>query len=210
MTIFVPCEQGSPEWMNARRGIPTASCFDKIVTPTGKLSRQADAYRMKLLGAWFSGLDDDEYTSPAMEHGKLHEPEAREWYAFTHDEEVRKVGFAYLNELRLVGCSPDGLIGDDGMAEFKCPQFAAHMETLISGKVPQDHKPQIQGNLWILDRQWCDFVSYHPGLPEVVIRVERDQEYIDLLSLEVGQFVHQMRMEREWLANKYQREPVTA
>lgn len=203
MPIFVPCEQGTAEWMDARRGIPTASQFGRIYTSTGKASTQAADYRLKLLGAWMSGLDEEEFASNAMAHGIMHEPAAREWYEMTRDVRVDQVGFAYLDETRMVGASSDGLVGDDGLVEIKCPQFGAHMANLLSDGMPSGYIPQVQGNLWILDRQWCDFVSYHPALPSKVVRVLRDEEYIDGLRKAVETFVLRMEVDRRYLIDTY-------
>src|SRR5690606_13984060 len=95
---------------------------------------------------------------------------------------------------------------EDGIVEIKCPQFATHMANLLGAKEPQDYRPQIQGALWILGREWCDVVSYHPipDIPKRVIRVHRDEEYIALLSKAVGEFVELMEQERAYLREQYQ------
>jgi hypothetical protein len=95
-----------------------------------------------------------------------------------------------------IGCSPDGLVGKPGLLEIKCPLSSTHIETIISGKMPTKHVPQVQGLLWITERQWCDFVSYDPRVlsqPMFRVRVERDKEYFKKLAGEIGVFVNELK-----------------
>lgn len=179
--IEVTCEQGTPEWMEVRRGVLTASDFGSIITPTGKVSAQSKGLVCRLVAEWM-GECEDSYTTAAMERGHMLEPKAAEWYAFFQDVDLREVGHVYLDDDRLIGCSPDRLVGDDGGLELKCPLPKKQIETLLSGKVPPEHKPQIQGNLWITGRKWWDFVSFCPHMPEFCKRVERDEKYIETLA----------------------------
>lgn len=169
--------QYSPEWWNVRRGIPTASEFDRILTPaTGKLSKSADGYACQLIGERLSTeypLTTMNPTTAAMERGTAMETAARSWYAVYHGLEVREVGFA-LSECGRFGCSPDGLVDGDGGIEIKCPMPHTMVGWLLSGELPNDYKAQVHGSLIVTGRQWWDFVAYCPGLPELVVRVTPD------------------------------------
>ena len=143
--LVVKCEQGKEEWHQARLGIPTASCFSKLITQSGAPSRQARAYRMKLLAEWLCGahLPDEDYISPAMSRGYMLQPQAIKFYEMEREVDVEGVGFVYIDERRLVGCSPDGLV-DGGGVEIKCPYSTAHMEFLLSGELPDQYRAQVQ------------------------------------------------------------------
>lgn len=112
-----------------------------------------------------------------MEWGTEHEPNAKHWYRKQHDVDVREVGFVLPDMTDAYGGSPDGLVGDDGLIEIKCPS----PETLIlyhaNGEFPVDYRPQVQGLLMLTGRKWCDFVAWHPGLTPFVVRVEPDVKY---------------------------------
>jgi hypothetical protein len=171
------CEQKSPEWWSARRGIPTASEFHRIVTPAkGTLSDQADGYICDLISDRLA--TDDEYMasgyqSDAMANGTALEPAARDWYAFDCDQDVQQVGFCVSDDGRY-GASPDGLIGQDGCLEIKCPQRSTHIKYLLDGGLPTKYKCQCHGVLWVTGRKWLDFMSYCEGLPPLIVRVYRD------------------------------------
>lgn len=181
--------QYSESWWMARRGIPTASCFDRICTPKeGKLSKSADSYIYELLGEKYTEPPTDfyEYMSKDMAHGRQFEPESRAWYALTTDEEVREVGFVTTDCGRF-GCSPDGLVGDDGGLELKNPQAKTHIKYLVEKVLPEDYKGQVHGGLAISNLKWWDFVSYCRGLPPFKIRVYPDA-YTDLMRSALEQF----------------------
>lgn len=181
------CEQGTPDWHRCRLGIPTASEFKSILAKgEGKTRR---TYMMKLLGERFTGEPAENFTGPHLERGKEMEAEARNAYAFEYDRDLRRVGFIRNGN---VGCSPDSLIGDDGTVEIKTRLPHLQMELLVSGKLPTEHVPQIQGQLWVTGRAYCEFVSYWPRLPLFVKRVERDETYIKTLAAEVDQFVFEL------------------
>jgi len=186
---IINCEQGSEEWHRARLGIPTASEFKAVLAKgEGKTRR---TYLMKLLGERFTGEPADHYTDAHMERGKVMEDEARAAYAFMHDAEVTRVGFIR-NGAK--GCSPDGLIGNDGMTEIKTKLAHLQMEAVIAGKLPSEHVAQVQGGLWTAEREWCDFVSYWRKCPLLVVRVYRDEPYIKNLEREVGIFNEELEM----------------
>jgi hypothetical protein len=129
--------------------------------------------------------DPDSYTSAAMERGHALEDEARGYYAFVKRVKPKQVAFVKRGR---AGASPDALIGDDGGLEIKIAMPTVQLPRLRAGKLPTEHKAQVQGNLWISGRAWWDFMSYWPGLPPLIVRVERDEEYIARLAKAVDAF----------------------
>jgi len=174
-------EQGSPEWLAARLGIPSASMFAKIVTTKGIWSASADAYINQLVAERLTGEREEVFQSHHMLRGTELEPDARDLYSLMSDAEVTEVGFC-LHDTLAAGCSPDGLIGDEGGLEIKAPAPATHVEYLRGGVLPSKYKQQVMGCLWITGREWWDFVSYHPTMKPLIVRVERDEEYIAALE----------------------------
>jgi hypothetical protein len=174
-------EQGSPEWLAARLGIPSASMFAKIVTTKGIWSASADAYINQLVAERLTGEREEVFQSHHMLRGTELEPDARDLYSLISDAEVTEVGFC-LHDTLSAGCSPDGLIGEDGGLEIKAPAPATHVEYLRGGVLPSKYKQQVMGCLWITGREWWDFVSYHPTMKPLIVRVERDEEYIAALE----------------------------
>lgn len=182
-------EQGSLEWFEARLGIPSASMFAKIVTTKGAWSTQADSYINQLVAERLTGEREEIYQSHHMIRGIELEPEARDLYCLMNDTEVQEVGFC-LHDTLNAGCSPDGLVGEDGGLEIKCPAPATHVEYLRGGELPSRYKQQVMGCLWITQRSWWDFVSYHPSMKPLIVRVERDEEYIAALEESVTKAVN--------------------
>jgi len=174
-------EQGSPEWLAARLGIPSASMFAKLVTTKGIWSASADAYINQLVAERLTGEREEVFQSHHMLRGTELEPDARDLYSLISDAEVTEVGFC-LHDTLSAGCSPDGLIGEDGGLEIKCPAPSTHVEYLRGGVLPSKYKQQVMGCLWITGREWWDFVSYHPTMKPLIVRVERDEEYIAALE----------------------------
>jgi len=174
-------EQGSPEWLAARLGIPSASMFAKIVTTKGIWSASADAYINQLVAERLTGEREEVFQSHHMLRGTELEPDARDLYSLISDAEVTEVGFC-LHDTLSAGCSPDGLIGEEGGLEIKAPAPSTHVEYLRGGVLPSKYKQQVMGCLWITGREWWDFVSYHPTMKPLIVRVERDEEYIAALE----------------------------
>ena len=185
--IALEFEQRSPEWFAARCGIPTASSFDKIITPTGKASTQAEAYGFTVLAERLTGYAQSWSGNQWTERGAELEDEARGYYEFVTGRTVQPVGFC-LTDDRMVGCSPDGLIGEDGALELKCPKPETHVKYLLKGGMVSDYIPQVQGQLYVTGRQWVDFVSYCRGIEALIVRVARDQAYIDVLAKQLLAF----------------------
>ncbi|RYG93460.1 MAG: exonuclease [Alphaproteobacteria bacterium] len=142
-------------------------------------------YIDRLAGEILTGEPDpDSFSTAHMERGKEMEAEARAWYAMTYAP-VEQVGFIRLGR---AGASPDSLVGDAGGLEIKTAMPTVHLPRLRKGELPNEHRAQVQGNLWISGRQWWDFMSYWPGLPPLVIRVPRDEAYIAKLAAAVDAF----------------------
>lgn len=186
--IVLEMEQGTAEWHAARCGIPTASNFDKIVTSKGEPSKSAQKYLYKLAGERVVGKAEETYKNAAMERGIEMEAEARALYEMLNDKTVNQAGICYKDELKLFSCSPDGLVGEDGLIEIKCPEIHTHVEYLLQDKLPTEYVQQVQGQLFVTGRQWCDFMSYYPGLKPLVVRVKRDEAFIKALVVELEVF----------------------
>lgn len=197
--ITLDLTQGSDEWLLARSAIPTASSFKKIITSAGKPSATAKAYMCDLLAEYVAGKPYSMEPTFWMDRGTELEPEARTAYEFISDNEVKEVGLIYQDETRLVSCSPDGLIGEDGGLEIKCPKHSTHIGYLLAGKVPAEHFVQVQGSLHVTGRKWWDFMSYHPDFDPLIIRVKRDEVFIKALEAELNKFKQVMLAAREQL-----------
>ena len=186
--IYLDIQQGTDEWLAARRGIPTASNMKKIITPTGKLSATADKYIAELIGEIIE--PDDFEGNKWTERGHLLEPEARAYYEFITGETVTEMGMI-LREDGKAGVSPDGLIGGNGMLEIKCPKPSTHVFWMMKGVLPPEHKPQCHAALHIAEREYLDFISYCPGLEPLLVRVTPD-EYTELLGDVLEKFIKKL------------------
>lgn len=160
--IISEIPQGTDEWKALRRGVPTASCFSKILTgSTLKTSASQRDYMNQLLaeslGLHEEGWQGNHHTI----RGNDTEEEASAWYEIVNDVDVEVIGFTWKDERQRAGGSPDRLVGMDGGLEIKCPDAKGHIDNLRCGKVPTEHLPQLYGYLWLTDRQWWDFVSYN-------------------------------------------------
>jgi hypothetical protein len=152
------------------------------------------AYMLQLAAERLTGEKQETYTNGDMERGKELEQEAREYYEELNSCIVQQIGFAKLNDD--TGASPDGLIDNDGTIEIKCPKTTTHLDTILSDSIDTRYIPQIQGQLWVLDRKWCDFISYDPrvkDMPIFIKRVYRDETYISNLKSEVEIFAEQLK-----------------
>jgi hypothetical protein len=174
-------EQGTQEWLEARLGCPSGSGFSKLITASGTPSSSAESYINDLIAELITGESTPFHVTEWMQRGTELEPFARMNYELETDREVTEVGFCMHDILRC-GVSPDGLIGDDGGIEIKCPKPSTHVKYLRNGKLPSEYKAQVMGCLWITGREWWDFMSYHPQMPNLLIRVHRDEEYINQLE----------------------------
>jgi putative phage-type endonuclease len=185
--IFNDIEQGTKEWFEARAGIPTASMFSAVISKGRGSAPSATrkTYMLKLLGERLTGELQESFTNEHLERGKLMEAEARTLYEFQSDNEVNEIGFVRNGD---VGCSPDGVIGEAGLLEIKTKLPHLQLDALLKGEMPSEHKAQVQGQLMVTEREWCDFVSYWPKLPLLLVRVERDEAYIKELAEKIEAF----------------------
>jgi hypothetical protein len=189
MPIYYNCAQYDAEYDRLKLGLPTSSNFNKILTPAGKPSTQWRSYACHLLAERILQRKIDTYTSPAMERGLIIEADAVRWYEFDTEETTQPIGFVTTDDGK-IGCTPDRLVGDEGLIELKCPLPQTQMEYWITGEINDRYWPQLQGQLYVTERKWVDIISYHEELPKVVIHVERDEDYIEKLAKELDIFNH--------------------
>lgn len=194
--------QGTPEWLQLRLGIPTASEFFRILSPTGKASAQAEAYMHRLLAEWVLGVPLEDYQSQWMIRGKELEQQAVDAYEFATGNETEVVGFV-TNDAGTVGCSPDRLVKPNRGLELKCPAPHTHVGYLLAKGVDETYKPQVQGCTWLCETDGWDVSSYCPGFPASIIPVGRDEKYIAALSSAMDAFLERMFAARERLAREY-------
>lgn len=202
--------QGSPEWHAIRCGKVTASRIADVVakTKTGWGASRAN-YMAELIAERLTGEPAERFTNAAMAWGTEKEPEARSAYEFYSDVDVQQVGFVPHPTIGQTGCSPDGLVGRDGLVEIKCPNTATHLETLLSGNgsIPQKYVLQMQWQMACTGREWCDFVSFDPRMPAsmqmFVARLNRDGIQIAMLEKAVIEFNSEMQDKLDELTRIY-------
>ena len=186
--IILDHEQGTPEWFAARMGKPSASCFSKLITVGGKPSTSASGYIDELIAECLTGESEPFYVNEHMIRGTELEPEAREAYEYISGYTVDECGFI-LDDSEAFGCSPDGLIEGFTLAgglEIKCPAAKTQVKYLRDPQslVKQYHQ-QIMGCLLVTGAAWWDAFSYHPNMGHVLVRVERDEDYLKLMAREI-------------------------
>ena len=191
---ILQADQGTQEWLDARLGRPSASQFSKLITTAGKPSASADEYINILIAERILGESEPIYVNEWMQRGTELEPEARAMYELMHSVDVEEVGFI-LDDSGEFGCSPDGLIGEDGGVEFKCPAPKNHIAWSRKDVCPSKHYAQVQGCLYITGREWWDFMSYHPEMKPFIVRVERDEEFIEKLAEQISLAVEEIKSE---------------
>jgi hypothetical protein len=179
MKIYTEIEQGTPEWLELRKGIITSTVVKSLITPTFKLAENDKTRKAiwKLASERITGHLEDSFYSSDMERGHFEEPLARDLYGGAVE-----VGFI-TNKIGgvTVGYSPDGLVGENGLIEIKSAKQSIQVERIVSGVVPVEHLPQIHYGMLVSGRDWCDFISYSNGMPMQVIRVEKDLKIQDVL-----------------------------
>ncbi|MBA9063921.1 lambda exonuclease family protein [Methylobacterium fujisawaense] len=176
--------QGTAEWLDARCGKVTASRVADVlaVRRDGKPTADRERYLMELVGERLTGLATQHHLTAAMLEGSEREPQACDAYEFLYGVDTVKVGFVDHPAIAAAGASPDRLIGADGLVEFKCPTLRTHLETLLTGEIPEEHRPQMRWQMACTGRAWCDFASWHPSVPPAlrlwVKRLHRDEAQI--------------------------------
>jgi putative phage-type endonuclease len=189
-------EQRTEEWFSARLGKVTASrVADVLAKIKSGESASRKNYKMELVVQRLTNKQGESFTNAAMEWGTEQEPFARMAYEAHTGTFVKEEGFVDHPTIEGFGCSPDGIVGE-GLIEIKAPNTANHIETVLENKVPSKYIPQMQCQMACTGAKWCDFVSFDPRVPEdlqlFVVRVERDQEYIDAMEVEVKQFLSEV------------------
>lgn len=203
--------QGSAEWKALRAGKVTASRIADMMakTKSGWGASRAN-YAAQLVAERLTGEVAESYTNAAMQWGTDHEADARVAYEFRTDASVVEIGFVEHPTIPMTGASPDGLVGDDGMVEIKCPNTATHIETLLDPAPDGKYVLQMQWQMACTGRQWCDFASFDPRLPEamrlVVTRINRNAEAIAELEKEARVFLAEIDRTVRELRNRYMRE----
>lgn len=176
-------DQGTPEWFECRKGIPTASKFATVMAKGEGKTRSE--YMRKLAGEILTGEISEQFSNVHTDRGNEMEDEARQTYAFVESAEITRVGFIRNGNK---GASPDSLVGNNGGLEIKTALPHIQIDRLDRNRLPPEHRAQVQGNLWLSEREWWDFVSYWPRLPILTVRVYREEDYISEMSSEVDRF----------------------
>lgn len=186
--------QGTPEWFEQRRGKVTASRIADLMAKTKSgYSTSRQNYLMQLLCERLTGKVEEGYKSTAMQRGNDLEAEARNWYQLETGESVEEVSFIDHPEINFAGASPDGLVGAEGLIEIKCPNTATHIETLRKKEPIDRYYKQMQWQMAVTGRKWCDFVSFDNRLPDNLAyfckRIPRDDAVIQEIEQEVQAFL---------------------
>ncbi len=201
-------EQRTDEWYAARLGKVTASRVADLMakTKTGPSASRAN-YMADLIVERLTGQRAEGFTNAAMQWGTDTEPQARAAYEFLTDASVAEEGFVVHPTIPDFGASPDGLVGDDGLVEIKCPNTAQHLDVLLSGTIPAKYVTQMQAQMACTGRAWCDFVSFDPRMPGemqlFVQRVARDDGFIAEMEGEVGSFLSELTQKLDALTERY-------
>ena len=193
-------EQGTDAWKLEKLGhVSAGSVSDILAKGKGGESKMRDSYKWRIITERMTGLIQESFSNDSMLWGVETEAEARMTYELIYGVTVDQTGFVKHPTLQWVGASPDGMIGTDGLIEIKCPHTKTHLQTLKSSEAPKVYYSQMQMQMWTMNRQWCDFVSYDPRLPHNIQffckRVDRDDEYISNMEIEVLKFLAEVEEE---------------
>lgn len=205
---IVDCEQNSQEWLAARCGSLGASSIADMVAKT-RNGWGASRFNLaaRIVCERLTGSPQESYTNAAMQWGHDTEPQARAMYEFMRDTPVTSVGLVLHPSIDKSHASPDGLVGDDGLLEIKCPNTATHIETLLSEEIEGKYVKQMQWQMACCQRPWCDFVSFDPRLPAemqmFVKRVHHHPEFIAELEREARLFLDEIDATLATLTSKY-------
>lgn len=199
--VIINCDQGTSDWFEARMGIPTASMFATVMAKgkEGNASKTRHDYLLRLVGEILTGEPSETYSNGFMERGKVMEEEARHLYAFQTDADPQLVGFIRNGNK---GCSPDSLIGSDGVLELKTKLPHLLLDCILKDKFPAEHVAQCQGALWVTEREWVDIAVYWPKLDLFVKRAYRDEAYIKQLSDAVEAFNEELALTVERIRSR--------
>lgn len=181
--------QLTPEWAAMHLGRPTSSSFSSIMDTSFNLrkSEGVKTFIYEKCAEMFRGKCLPDFTSFVTDEGLLLEDEARQYFTLETDHEVKTCGFIESADRRS-GCSPDGLIGEDGGLEMKCCQVINHVRYLIEGKLPSDYIQQVHGSIYVSGRKWWKFYSYRRGFPSFIIKIERDEEIMKKIGVAMDEY----------------------
>jgi putative phage-type endonuclease len=199
-------EQGTTEWFEARLGKVTASrVVDVIAQTKSGVSASRANYMAQLVVERITNKVEESYSNAAMAWGTEHEPMARAEYEILRGVMVNKIGFVPHPTIKNSGASPDGLVGNKGLIEIKCPNTATHIETLLTREIPKKYMCQMYWQMACTGREWCDFVSYDPRMPDhlklCVINVPYNAGLIEGLEIEIAKFLNEVDLKVEKLNN---------
>lgn len=191
---IIDCEQRSDEWYKSRLGIVTASCMNDVLSKGAGKTRKT--YMNKLIAERKTGEPQESYMNAAIQRGVDMEPEVLEMYKQVVEDECTEVGFGKnFEEIGWVGASPDLLVGEKGMAQFKTRAPHLQVEILLSQKIPSYTVKQMQCEMWVWEKDWSDFVSYCPKMEPFIKRVYRDEKMIDEMRMQVRQFYRELEQD---------------
>ncbi|EJF82923.1 lambda exonuclease family protein [Candidatus Bartonella washoeensis] len=204
-------EQRTAEWFQARLGKVTASNVYNVLNKTAKglpTSKYED-YKMKLITERLTGEISQSYTTPAMQWGIEHEEDALKEYEFIYDTNVTRCGFVQHPKMEMAGASPDGLIGEDGLIEVKCPQSTSHLRFFMYDEIKPEYIAQMQFQMACTGRKWCHFMSYNPqfvgrstGLRMKIKRIFRDEKHIEEINKAVESFLAEIEQDMKQILTK--------
>jgi putative phage-type endonuclease len=206
-------DQRSPEWFAERCGKVTASCIHKVMAKLkdGKAGADRTNYHAQLVAERLTGTPADSFSNAAMQWGTDTEPQARAAYEFKHGLDVVETGFHPHPIIGQSGASPDGLVGDKGLVEIKCPNTATHIATLTGAGIERKYLLQMQWQMACTGREWCDYASFDPRMPPVmqlhVRRIERDDALLSEVEDEVAKFLAEVTATVTELEARYAKEP---
>ena len=198
MPKWVTAEQGTSQWLRSRLGCLTASRMADAMsfTKKGDPTEARKKYQFELMAERMTDVMVERYVTPAMQHGIEYESVARNTYEIITGIMVQSCGFALHDEIEYCGASPDGLIGDDGLIEIKCPSTQNYIEWYLSGEIPEKHKPQMLLQLAVTKRKFVDFIAFDPRIPAhnqiFIKRYEPTQEEITKVQAEAIRFLDEI------------------
>ena len=187
--------QGTEEWFAQRIGKVTASRINDVMATlkSGGEAATRKNYRAQLIAERLTGTKADSFTNAAMQWGTDNEPIARAMYEIKTGSDVEQVGFVDHPSIAMTGASPDGRVGNKGMLEIKCPNTATHIEYLLAGVAPTEYHNQMLWQMECDGRDWCDFVSFDPRMPEAmqlfIVRFNKDEDKLSIIRAEVCKFL---------------------
>lgn len=186
--------QGSDSWLKARLGNPGASSVSKIITTKGERSKQADDYLRQLAGEIITGKHEETYQSIHMINGLEREASSIALFEMIQDVSVQKVAIVYKDEQKKFHASPDGLIGNNAGIEVKNPMMKTAVKYLLANKMPAEYFSQIQMSLYVCEREFWWFMSNYENLPPLILKIHRDEKFIEKLRVEIDKFCLDLAM----------------